>query len=401
MAKPAKKHGAHDHARQQPKRAPHTQEAAQIRAHGERHMWTTTPNNAQPTADTQPPPTIGGATTQPAPTPAMLIPPQQSDEAQPQGITPRPPTSPPLAAAPPTAQAPSPASVAPQDALTRPNPRQAAAQIAPAAPAPLAPKLPIQRVAPPMAPPSVTNGLVSASPHRQAPPTTPLVPPAVAPLAPATPTATAAHTQTPTEEVGSRLQAIPRMSVQLGTHANGPVRRTALVAAPTGAASANGELPGVASATLATPTANQPRTLWGARNPRVLAAICYAVPFVASAATLLGLLGAPRNRFVRLHAAQSLILFSLLGVGQVALFIALVTLGNLAPTVGWLAVALGLAYYALVVGLGVVGLILWLRLISDCMAGRWRRYPALAPLAVRLERWTLPLVRQGRRVRPA
>jgi len=130
----------------------------------------------------------------------------------------------------------------------------------------------------------------------------------------------------------------------------------------------------------------------GNRNPRVLAALCYALPFIAGGATLLGLLGAPRNRFVRLHAAQSLLLFALMGLGQVGLFVALVTLGNLAPTSGWLAVGLGLVFYALVAGLGLLCLILWLRLIRDCMLGRWRRYPLLTPLATRLERATRRLV---------
>ena len=140
--------------------------------------------------------------------------------------------------------------------------------------------------------------------------------------------------------------------------------------------------------------------MWGGRNPRVLAALCYALPFAVSGATLLGLLGAPRNRFVRLHAAQSLILFSLMGLSQVGLLVALVTLGNLAPEAGWQAVMLGLAYYALVIGLGLLSLFLWLRLIRDSMLGRWRGYPLLTPLATRLERWTRRLV-AGRTGQPA
>lgn len=131
-----------------------------------------------------------------------------------------------------------------------------------------------------------------------------------------------------------------------------------------------------------------PQTIGSRRNPRVLAALCYALPFVVSGATLLGLLGEPRNRFVRLHAAQSLILFTLMGLAQVALLIALVTLGALAPEAGWQTVALGLVYYALVIGLGILSLVLWLRLIRDCMQGRWRSYPPLTSLATRLERWT-------------
>lgn len=142
------------------------------------------------------------------------------------------------------------------------------------------------------------------------------------------------------------------------------------------------------------------RLMWQGRNPRVLAALCYALPFVMSGATLLGLVGAPRNRFVRLHAAQSLILFVLMGLAQVALLVALVTLGALAPAAGWPTVALGLAFYALVVALGVLCLVLWLRLIRDCMQGRWRRYPALTPLATHLERATRRRI-AGRARQPA
>ena len=112
------------------------------------------------------------------------------------------------------------------------------------------------------------------------------------------------------------------------------------------------------------------------------AALAYAVPF----APALWLLSRERRaRFVRMHAAQSLVFFSLLVLGQVALFIALVSLGAAFTDLN-VSLVLSLLFLLLFCLLGVGGFCLWLLLLADAMSGRFRPYPCLSRLATLVER---------------
>ncbi|HEX8032656.1 MAG TPA: hypothetical protein VF510_02360 [Ktedonobacterales bacterium] len=118
------------------------------------------------------------------------------------------------------------------------------------------------------------------------------------------------------------------------------------------------------------------------RAPNVRAALAYAIPF-APAIWLLA--HERRARFIRLHAAQSLAFFGLLALGQVALYVALINLGQ-AITDSTASLALGLLFLLLFGFLGVGGFCLWLRLLTDAMTGKLRRYPFLSRLAALIER---------------
>ncbi|MGZ3584894.1 MAG: hypothetical protein ACXWP6_20770 [Ktedonobacterales bacterium] len=118
------------------------------------------------------------------------------------------------------------------------------------------------------------------------------------------------------------------------------------------------------------------------RAPNVRAALAYAIPF----APAIWLLARERRaHFIRLHAAQSLVFFGLLALGQVALYVALINLGQ-AITNSTASLALGLLFLLLFGFLGVGGFCLWLRLLTDAMTGRLRRYPFLSRLATLIER---------------
>ena len=131
-----------------------------------------------------------------------------------------------------------------------------------------------------------------------------------------------------------------------------------------------------------TDTVSAPGVQRGRRNPRVIAALCYAVPYVVA---LWVLLRERRNRFVRFHAAQSLIFFITIPLIQLVLFVALIVVGNLV-SVGALAFVLGLFFIGAFVAVGVCALLLWLRMLADCWAGQATVFPILGPLAHRLER---------------
>ena len=138
--------------------------------------------------------------------------------------------------------------------------------------------------------------------------------------------------------------------------------------------------PDAGASTLDTmPTASAQR---GRYNPRVTAALCYAVPYVVA---VVALLRERRNRYVRFHAAQSLIFFVTIPLAQLALFIALVVVGNIVG-IGALAFVLGLLFIGAFVALGVGALVLWLWMLADCWAGQATSFPILGSLAHRLER---------------
>jgi uncharacterized membrane protein len=117
------------------------------------------------------------------------------------------------------------------------------------------------------------------------------------------------------------------------------------------------------------------------RDPRVLAGLAYAVPLVPA----VWILHRERhNRFLRLHAAQSLAFFLALALAQSALFAALVAVGGIVSSLG-LAAVLGLVFLALFLVVGMTGLLVWLRLLAGAMSGRLTYLPVLSSLALRLE----------------
>lgn len=131
-------------------------------------------------------------------------------------------------------------------------------------------------------------------------------------------------------------------------------------------------------------------------NPRVVAALCYAIPYVVSVVVLLR---ERRNRFVRFHAAQSLIFFLAIPFVQLVLFAALIILGNTVASGSWL-VALGIGFLVAFLALGVGALLLWLRLLADGWAGQATRFPLLTDQAYRLEQLLAEVRREVARSRP-
>jgi uncharacterized membrane protein len=111
----------------------------------------------------------------------------------------------------------------------------------------------------------------------------------------------------------------------------------------------------------------------------------YAVPFVPA---LVVLLRERQNRFVRLHAAQSLVFFALLALGQIALFAALVGVGNLLVELPFAAAA-SFVFYALYLIVGLMSLIIWLRLLGYAVDGTVHKIPLLTLCAAWIERVTL------------
>jgi uncharacterized membrane protein len=121
------------------------------------------------------------------------------------------------------------------------------------------------------------------------------------------------------------------------------------------------------------------------RDPRTRAALCYVFPLLPG---LYLLWRERRNRFVRLHAAQSVVFFGAVALAQIILFIALVALGNWVSG-DWAPPLLGLLFWAAFIGLGLGGFILWLRMLNECVHGRLRRRLLLTPITARLEAMTL------------
>lgn len=121
--------------------------------------------------------------------------------------------------------------------------------------------------------------------------------------------------------------------------------------------------------------------LRGRRNPRVVAALAYALPLVPAVVLLQR---ERRNRFVRVHAATALVFFASLALAQVALYVLLVVAGSRAtdPRAATLFGIGLLAGWALV---GVLGLALWLRLMASAMEGRVAHLPLLSGLARAIE----------------
>ncbi len=95
--------------------------------------------------------------------------------------------------------------------------------------------------------------------------------------------------------------------------------------------------------------------------------------------------GGPRNRFVRIHAAQALVFFCLVGLAQASVFAALVVVGGVVSNAR-LTIVLGLVAYGLFALIGLAGFVTWLLMLADAMAGRRRKRLVLSGLADVLER---------------
>lgn len=119
-------------------------------------------------------------------------------------------------------------------------------------------------------------------------------------------------------------------------------------------------------------------------HPGVLAALCYAVPIVPG---VLILWRERDNRFVRFHAAHSLVFFALVGVGQIGLYTVLVVAGGLIAS-DLVATVAAAVIVLLFVALGVGALFIWFGLLADCISGRTRPLPLAGVWAERLERIT-------------
>ncbi len=118
-------------------------------------------------------------------------------------------------------------------------------------------------------------------------------------------------------------------------------------------------------------------------HPRVRAALCYAVPVVPGWWLLTH---ERRNPFVRFHAAQSLVFFALVAVGQLALYLLVLLAGGFIADNHQAIVAAGVVvvlYLAFAVTVAVV----WLHLLADCIRGAARPLPLAGRLAARLERF--------------
>lgn len=137
--------------------------------------------------------------------------------------------------------------------------------------------------------------------------------------------------------------------------------------------------------------ASQPRQR--TRSPRVLAAFAYAVPIVSAA---LMLWRERSNRFVRIHAIQALVFYTLVGLVQSALYALVVKTGNISHS---LSLALGL-FVVFLVAFAVLGLwamAIWLRLIRDALGGRRSRFKLISRVADWIDRLA---TRRGRTSTP-
>lgn len=127
------------------------------------------------------------------------------------------------------------------------------------------------------------------------------------------------------------------------------------------------------------------------------AALCYLFPFIPG---IVVLFRDRQRRYVRFHAAQSVVYFALIALAQVALYVAFIAVGTAiddAPAAtAWLIVFL-LGFGAI----GVVALLTWLRLIAEAYGGRGRPLPLLTSWAFTLEGATRAMQRPHTRRAPS
>lgn len=115
---------------------------------------------------------------------------------------------------------------------------------------------------------------------------------------------------------------------------------------------------------------------------RVLAVLSYSIPLAPGAWLLLR---ERESRFLRWHAAQSLVFFALVAAAQIALYLLLMIAGGLIHSTS-VAIVAAIVVVVLFAALGLCVLLVWLRLVGDCIDGRARRFPLLGRWAERLER---------------
>lgn len=181
------------------------------------------------------------------------------------------------------------------------------------------------------------------------------------------------------ERASARLAATPPLD-NVRDHEVAARRESALRAAERGEARATSARRGTGSGGVG--RARLALRIEQRRNPRLLGAAAYAVPLLPA---LVLLLRERRNRFVRAHAAQSLVFFAALALAQVAFFALLVVAGGLTTSLRaatMLAVVFALVWLAL----AALSFIAWTRLVAAALAGHVASLPLVTPLSRRLLR---------------
>lgn len=115
---------------------------------------------------------------------------------------------------------------------------------------------------------------------------------------------------------------------------------------------------------------------------RVLAVACYSIPLIPG---IWLLLRERRSRFLRVHAAQSLVFFGLMAAAQVAIYVALLVMGGLTYTMP-AAIIMAALFVTLFAALGLVALLTWFRLVWACIDGVMWKLPVAGAWAEWLER---------------
>lgn len=116
----------------------------------------------------------------------------------------------------------------------------------------------------------------------------------------------------------------------------------------------------------------------------MLAVMCYSIPLVVGAWVLWR---ERRSRFLRFHAAQSVVFCGLIAAGQIAIYLLLMLMGGFIQDILVASLA-AVVVVGLYLALGLVALLLWLRLAWECLDGQTRPLPIGAGWAAWLERLT-------------
>lgn len=119
-------------------------------------------------------------------------------------------------------------------------------------------------------------------------------------------------------------------------------------------------------------------------SPRVKAALCYTLPLVPAAYLLTH---EQRNRFVRLHAAQSLVFHGLAGASQTILFLVVLILGARIQSMTGALIAAAVVFAAFA-ALVLVVAVTWAHLVADCIRGRVALLPLVGAWALWIEAFT-------------
>jgi|WetSurMetagenome_2_1015567.scaffolds.fasta_scaffold924944_1 uncharacterized membrane protein len=104
-------------------------------------------------------------------------------------------------------------------------------------------------------------------------------------------------------------------------------------------------------------------------EPKVAGLLCYVLGWISG---IVFLILEPKNKFVRFHAIQSIIVFGALSVAEVVL-----SVFGLIPF-------LGILFMIIIYLLGVCAFILWIVLMFKAYQGQMFKLPVAGPLA---EKW--------------